>query len=463
MARIVGRIVRGVVALALVAGVAAGAYHTRDRWLPFFRPAEHAEDHGPATTAAPSEKVLLSAQAQKNLRLVSKPLVPTTFWKTISVPGVIVDRPGHSDRGVVAPLTGVVTRIHHFPGETVNPGDDLFTVRLLSDILHQTQSDLFKATQDIGLAEEQKKLLLKAGGAVAETKIVEVDNQIARLRTAVKAYRQELLNRGLLPEQIDGAAKGTFVTEIVVRVPPRASDAKSTGPAFEMQELKVELGQQVEAGQTLCLLANHQLLAIEGRAFREETPLLERAVRENWSIDVDFQEDPSSIEGDKPDEKKDRWKRFDQPLVIRYLSNTIDPATRTFTFLIPFENEWRVIEQDKRPIILWRFRPGHQVRLQLRVEKLDNVFILPPEAVVREGGEAYVFRQNGDTFDRKPVHVVYQDRRHVVIANDGSVPPGLYVAQNAAVQLNRMAKSQSSTLPKGFHVHADGTVHMGSH
>lgn len=50
-----------------------------------------------------------------------------------------------------------------------------------------------------------------------------------------------------------------------------------------------------------------------------------------------------------------------------------------------------------------------------------------------------------------------------MIANDGSVPPGLYVPQNAAVRLNRMVKSQSGALPKGFHVHADGTVHMGSH
>lgn len=463
MPRILGRILRWGVSLAVVAGLATAAYFTQDRWLPFFRPpAVVEEDHGPAVPAPPSERVLLSAQAQKNLRLTAKPLVAETFWKTITVPGVIVDQPGHSDRGVVAPLTGVVTHIHHFPGETVNAGDELFTVRLLSDALQLTQTDLFKATQDIGLAQEQKKLLLKAGDAVAGTKITEIENQIARLQTAVKAYRQELLNRGLLAEQIDKAAQGTFVTEIIVRVPPRAGETKGT-PTFEIQDLKVELGQQVQAGQTLSLLANHQRLAIEGRSFREETPLLERAVRENWSIDVDFQEDKSAIEGDGPDEKKDRWKRFNQPLVIRYLSNTIDPATRTFTFLIPFENEWRVIEQDKRAIILWRFRPGHQVRLQLRVEKLDNVFVLPPEAVVREGGEAYVFRQNGDTFDRKPVHVVYQDRRHVVIANDGSVPPGLYVAQNAAVQLNRMVKSQSNTMPKGFHIHADGSVHMGSH
>jgi hypothetical protein len=97
------------------------------------------------------------------------------------------------------------------------------------------------------------------------------------------------------------------------------------------------------------------------------------------------------------------------------------------------------------------------------VERLDNVFVLPAEAVAREGAEAYVFRQNGDVFDRKPVRVVYQDRDHVVVANDGSVPPGVYVARAGAAQLNRMVKAQSGTMPKGFHVHADGSVHMGGH
>ena len=113
--------------------------------------------------------------------------------------------------------------------------------------------------------------------------------------------------------------------------------------------------------------------------------------------------------------------------------------------------------------MLWRFRPGQRVRLLVRAEKIDNVFILPADAVVREGAEAYVFRQNGDVFDRKPVYVLYQDRQQVVVANDGSVPPGIYVAQTGAAQLNRMVKSQSGTMPKGFHVHSDGSVHMGSH
>src|SRR5262249_35285923 len=105
-----------------------------------------------------------------------------------------------------------------------------------------------------------------------------------RLNNAMLAYRQDLLTRGLTPPQVDGVAEGTFVSEILVLAPRPAAGAeqlvstpavepsseRDPGPAYEIQELKVELGQQVQAGQTLALLANHQSLFIEGHAYKRE-------------------------------------------------------------------------------------------------------------------------------------------------------------------------------------------------
>ena len=196
----------------------------------------------------------------------------------------------------------------------------------------------------------------------------------------------------------------------------------------------------MQAGETLCLLASHQLLAVEGRAFRDETPLVERAVREGWPVGIDFADDGH---GD--------WPPLGQSFRVNYISNTIDPESRTFRFLMPLVNQSRELTRDGRTQRLWRFRPGQRVRLQVRVEALAGVFVLPPDAVVREGAEAYLFRQNGDAFDRKPVHVVYRDRTSVVVADDGSVPPGVYVAQTGAAQLNRMLKAQNG--PAGGHDH----------
>jgi multidrug resistance efflux pump len=454
--------------VALLGGVVTVGFFTRDMWHPWVFPAspiDNAESKSGVPGAEP-QQVKLTPQAQENLRLVVKPLKVDAFWRTVQVPGMVVDRPAYSDRGIVAPVTAVVKKVHYFPGDTVKPGDTLFTLLLLSETLHLTQSELFKTSKEIEIVTDQKTRLsrIASSGAVPETRMIEIDYQLSRLTVSAQAYRQDLLVRGLTKDQIDGVTKGDYVSEIEVKTPhQRKPDSKLLAgllakrlairadvaePTFEVQELKVELGQQVQAGQTLSLLSNHQLLYVEGRAFRQETPLIEKAAKEGWPVEIEFMEDGGSS-----------WPKLEQSFTIRHIANTIDPATRTFAFFLPLVNQSSSFEKDDRTVMLWRFRPGQKVRLEVKVEKFDNVFILPADAVVREGPEAYVFRQNGDLYDRKPVRVVYQDRLHVVIANDGSIPPGLFVAQNGATQLNRALKAQSASTPSGVHVHADGSVH----
>lgn len=455
---------RFVVAAFLLAGLAFTGYATRQTWLPLLQSEKRSEPGAPPNEAAtPAEKVIVSDQAQRNLGLSAKSLKPTTHWKTIQVPGMVVDRPAKSDRSVTSPATGIVAKVIHFPGDVVHPGDLLFTIRLQSESLHQTQAELFKAIQDIVLAEAQRTRLEQAGAAIAGARLIEVDNQIKRLQIAVKTYRKELRDRGLSEEMIEGVTDGSFVSEISILAPsqpdadvpqgepslePTRNASNVSAPAFELQELKVELGAHVQAGDTLCLLADHESLAVEGRAFRDETPLLERSVKEGWPVDVDFQEE-SAID----------WPALKQEFRIRHLANNIDPVNRTFAFWIPLGNESRTVDVPGNKQLLWRFRPGQKVRVLIRVERLDNVFVLPTDAVVREGADAFVFTQNVNTFERKPVQVVSQDREHVVLANDGSLLPGSFVVQSAAAQLNRMVKAGSSGVPKGYHIHADGSLH----
>jgi hypothetical protein len=463
------RALKPLAGMTLIAALFTVAMLTREIWLPWVTTAPespgHAQDQ-PKQALAEPQAVRLTPQAQGNLGLVSKPLKVDTFWRTIQVPGIIVDRPAESDRAVIAPASSIVTKVHSFPGEIVRSGDMLFTLWLLSETVHLTQANLYKTAQEIEITGEQKKRLtgLSQMGAVSEARMIELNNQLRRLAASANTYRQELQARGLTRDQIDSVTQGTYVSEIYVTAPKgsgtekqllTASRAKNPAPlndealrsSFEIQELKVELGQQVQPGQTLSLLANHQALYIEGRAFRQETPLVERAAKEDWPLEVEF------MEGAGND-----WPVLKQLFQIRHIANTIDPVTRTFPFFLPLSNQCRSFQKDGKTLMLWRFRPGQKVRLHIKVEKFENVFVLPADALVREGPEAYVFRQNGDLFDRKAVRVVYQDRQHVLIANDGSVPPGVFIAQSGATQLNRVLKAQGGQ-PSGFHVHADGTVH----
>ncbi len=454
-------------ALPVVIGCAvAGLVFTRHLWLPLLKPnevvASGAEGEATGQSGVPNEQVKLSPQAQKNLRLISKPLRPTNYWKAIEVPGIVVDRAGISDRGVVAPVTAIVTAIHHHAGDTVESGQELFTLRLVSESFQTSQREFFKSAKDREIAQEhidRLSAVAQSGGVPAKT-LIELRDEIRRHDVSINAYRQDLQIRGLTPEQIDSISNGKLVSEVVVRVPAQQNKAEEPPvagaslddqqhlPVFEIQDVAVELGNQVQAGERLCTLSHHQSLFIEGRGFRQELPLLQTAAANSLPIRVELVDDAESD-----------WRSPIPPVVIHHISNTLDEKNRTVSFFLPLENQHRTYERDGQTLYLWRFRPGQRVRLRVDVEQLENVFVLPAAAVVREGPESYVFRHNGDLFDRKPVHVLYQTREEIVVANDGSVPPGIYVAQSGAVQINRVLKSQGGSAPAGVHVHADGSVH----
>ncbi|MFL5329529.1 MAG: efflux RND transporter periplasmic adaptor subunit [Gemmataceae bacterium] len=428
----------------VVGALTAAGFFTRDHWSGWVHPpSASTPEVADGTSPEPCDRIFLSAQVQQNLRLKSKPLQVAIFWKTLEVPGTIIDRPGRNVMQVVAPIAGVVTDIRRFPGDLVQPGEPLFTLRLTSEQLQTIQSDLVKATSELRIAEQERK---RIAGISSAGQLAQADAQVQRWQLAIRAARNELATKGFSAQQIDSIAEGKFVTEFIVSAPiPKESEAAKS--PWELQVLAVSHSQQVQAGQAMCELVSHQSLLIEGKSFSDEVPLVERAVAQNWPIAVDFPADSSE------------WPTTPQSFSIQRSANVIDPITRTFTFSVPLANQSRTIEKDGHSQIIWRYRPGEKVRLRIPTERIDNVFILPAEAVVREGASAFVFRQNADTFERRPVQIIARDRDRVVIANHDSVTPGVYVAQSGAVQINRMMKSSSSTAPKGYHMHADGSLH----
>ena len=424
-----------------------------------------------ANEARAELKVLeLGEQARKNLNLIVKSVQPTDYWRTITIPGVVADRPGISDRGVTAPAVGVVSEIHVQPGDTVRPGQRLVTLRLFSEYLQATQTQLFKSTQEARLIQQQIGRLSDAAnsGAIASSRLIELQNEVQRQQTLIQAAKQELLNRGLTPDHINGVTEGTFVSSIEIAAPPPRGDEavlgglvpsnsneegyqqkSSDGIAYEVHSLGVEVGGTVQAGDLIVSLANHQALFVIGHAFKREAGLLEQAAQNGMALKIDFVEDSSQL-----------WPTYDQQFQIRHLSNTIDPASRTFDFFVPILNQSRTYQKDGATFLVWRFRPGQRTRIEVPVEKFADVFVLPSEAVVRDGADAFVYRQNGDLFNQIPVHILHEDRTQIVLANDRSITPRTFLAQNAAASLRRVLKAQSASGQQpGLHVHADGTVH----
>ena len=244
---------------------------------------------------------------------------------------------------------------------------------------------------------------LNAIGTETPDKVAEIEQEGIRLASRIHSYRQELLVRGLKLAHLKEIERGELVSEIRVVAPePLPQSAKLVNfanhkndpaePAFEVpRDLKIELGQHVQAGQTLCLLANHQSLFIEGRAFKREIPYLEKAAQDRWPVRVEF-----------ADEEKSQWPELKNTFTIRHLANTIDRASRTFAFYMPLTNQSRPFGTDGNTHLMWRFRPGQRVKLHVQVEEFTDVIVLPSPAVVCRKGRRHMFSGKTATCFERP-------------------------------------------------------------
>src|SRR5690606_38157987 len=236
----------------------------------------------------------------------------------------------------------------------------------------------------------------------------------------------KLTDRGVLPVafQQDRPA----VDEQAV---PDGGAAAEGGTPLILQQLNVHKGQAVTAGETLCVLADYSLLFIEGQAFAQDIRVLQEAANRDWEVQAIFEAQGAGsdvIEG----------------LEIAYLANEVDRESRTLHLYVLLPNE---MTSDGRrqgtSWVEWKYRPGQRLQLRIPVEEWPDQIVLPVEAVARDGAESFVFQQNGDHFDRVPVHVKYRDQQVVVIANDGSIFPGDVVARRGAHQMQMTLQNQS--------------------
>ncbi|MEO8268481.1 MAG: MchE protein, partial [Aureliella sp.] len=346
-------IAKSLVGPAIVVAVLFAGWMFRNQLFPQHESTVASGDKASAESAEKQTVLEISEQARKNLSLVSKAARPQIYWRTVVIPGEVTDRPGLSDRGVTSPAVGVVTAIHAFPGDTMRPGEPLFTLRLFSEYLQATQTQLFKARQETAIVQAEIDRVSGAvsTGAVSRSKMIELQSEISRQNTLIQAARQELLTRGLTPDQVAQIEGGTFVSTVDVVAPPvrdltsvtETSTpqpaqqvgfinelAQDQGIAYEVQELSVELGQQVQAGQLLANLSNHQMLYVVGHAFKREAAFLEQAAQEKRPIEIEFAED-----------NQGGWPELEQTFKIRHLANSIDRNSRTFDFFVPLSNQSR--------------------------------------------------------------------------------------------------------------------------
>lgn len=376
----------------------------------------------------------LSEQARRSIGLRDGEIATSTFHRMITIPGMVVERPGRSRYAAIASMTGFLTRILVTVGETVAPDQPLFEIRLTHEELVQAQADLLRTTAELDVVRREIARLEGIGpeGLIATKVILERKYELQKLEAVQMAQRQALLLHGLSQPQVDAIVTDrTLLGSVTVRAPGTAAINGGSG-TLVVAELSVERGQHVTAGDTLATLVDHGTLLIEGDAFEHDMAALTSAAAEGKPITALTEvsaNQTEKIEG----------------LRIAYVADRVTPDSRTLRFFVTLPNTLSGTPRTEGAsrFVTWRFKPGQRMQLRVPVEEWPDRIVLPAEAVAQDSVEHYVFRANGDHFDRTPVHVEYRDPTVVVIANDGTLFPGERIAMSAAQQLHLALKNKA--------------------
>ncbi|MEX0643572.1 MAG: efflux RND transporter periplasmic adaptor subunit [Pirellulales bacterium] len=395
------------------------------------------ENHGHAHTAHNNPNHIdLSPQAQKNIGLQIGPVALQPYERTITIPGMIVERPGRTSVAVAAPLTGIVTQITAVEGEAVAPGQELFKIRLTHEEIVQAQGEFLKTVAELDVTNREIKRIeaVVAEGAIAERVLLERKYEQEKQEAVLQAQREALLLHGLSAEQVTAIERDRKLLQGLTVYAPTSDEelANASPPAWQIQELKTSLGQHVEAGDTLAVLTDYRTLFIQGTAFEQDTREIQEAVAAGATVTALIDS------GDSKPERIDSLK-------LVYTSGRVDPNSRTFHFFVSLPNHLLrdATNADGHRFVDWQFKPGQRVQLRVPVETWKDRLVLPVAAVAREGAESYVFQASGNSFQRRPVHEEYRDQLSVVIANDGSIFAGDFVALSGAQQLQIAVKNKS--------------------
>ncbi|MHB1038204.1 MAG: efflux RND transporter periplasmic adaptor subunit, partial [Pirellulales bacterium] len=329
-----------------------------------------------------AEAVKLSQAAQANVGLQLAKVELRPFERTMTVPAMVVERPGRSSIQVAAPLTGVVTRVWPLQGETVTPGQPLFDLRLTHEEVVEAQAEFLKTAEELDVVQREIDRLEKvaADGVISGKTLLERKYEQQKLRAAQRSQRQRLLLHGLSVQQVDDIlTKRTLLSGLTIAVPEHSGEAVKDASAgvLQVQELKVEKGQHVKAGDPLCVLADHCELYIQGKAFEQDAPVLNKTADNNWRLTAVI-------------DANGHGRQTVADLRLLYVANKVEPESRAFLFYVQLPNKLvRNQETDGHRFSAWQFKPGQRAEGEsflgrILIEPLDHPAVVD-RVVVRSG------------------------------------------------------------------------------
>jgi len=227
------------------------------------------------------------------------------------------------------------------------------------------------------------------------------------------------------------AESGALDSEAILRAPQGAPD-------WDVDEILVAVGEQIDAGQAVVRLHDAREMWLELEPSGSELAPLTAAFKSGIKL-----EGSSLVPGAGPDLSGLQIDRFAMH----------SGAGRRGSLAIIRAKNVPVKGPDGRSRS-WGLRVGLRYLVAIPVQRLPQRFVLPASAVTDNGPERVVFVQDGNSFKPRPVHVEYEDDRVAVIANDGALFPGDPVVRTGAFALGLALQTGSGAVdPHAGHNH----------
>lgn len=466
-----------------------------DQQEPSVSDSNHEHDH--------ADHVDISATAAKSLGLTLERIRLQPFTQRIHLPARVVEKPGQSGLSITSPIQGVIKEIHRLPGQTLDIGDLMFTMQVTDEALETAQLALLDILTRLTVTTREIERLdpLTETGAVVGRRKLEMEYQLKQLQSERSARLQELKLRGLTDSQIQQIVDHReLINEIQVRLqlgiipvrplesfdlgvnattehendsvqsvettPTQVSYPKNleqTSPEtmprqinshiYTVENLNVYPGMSVRKGDELCHIANHHELYLQGEAFPSDLATVRQALQSGSPVVVEIGEGKSQ-------------QRL-EPVKITYMDNHADLESHTFPFYMVLPNQIVGERRDAhgRQFLAWQFKPGQRAHVYVPSQTWEDQIVLPSDAVILSGHEAFVFRIDNLAIDESTpsdvahqklselsvwelepvaVHVLHRDRQSCVLASDQDLQVNDLVVTNRAYQVYLAWKLQMS-------------------
>jgi cobalt-zinc-cadmium efflux system membrane fusion protein len=301
-------------------------------------------------TKAVADPNLVTANPDLQQRLHLAKVEKAEMREILRIPGSIsIDEQRVARIG--ATVTGRITDIDVILGQSVKQGDILATLN--STELAQNQLTFLKARQQIELqskAVERARLLLNAD-VIGSAELQRREVELASAQAELNASRDQLQVLGMSDKAIAELARSNHIRSI------SSVSARLGGTVIER---KVNLGQVVQPADELFIVADLSHVWAVAEVPERQAELIQKG--QDVTIEI------PSLGG----------KQITGKLI--YVSDTVNPETRTVTVRTDLDNSDRSIKPEMLTSLLVQSRSTPQLAV-------------PVEAIVRENDQDHVFVQ----------------------------------------------------------------------